>query len=146
MNKEIDEHTKKHSATKEVLYQLLCLGITFALINPLFQNKAFKYAKHMYKDEAVFKIFKTPKEFKKYTELETYNTKKEYLNNIDKSLTPDDINEKFGRGMVNLVSIVGSILGLAILAPVLSKVIVRPVMNLMEKKDQKENSKLDKVA
>lgn len=146
LNNTIDSHTKKHSATKEVLYQLLCLGITFALINPLFQNRAFKYAKHLYKDEKVFQVFKNPKEFKKYTELETDAAKSDYLQGIDDKLKTGDINEKFGRGMTNLISIVGSILGLAILAPILSRIIVRPIMGILEKKDSQNNNKIDTKA
>ena len=120
-NNQLDSQTKKYSATKELLYQLLCLGINFAIVIPIFQKNAFRIAKKLYKNEPVFNMFKNVKEFKKYNELETDIEKNTFLNNIKSDYKPTADDMAFGRGITNLVSIIGSVLGFAILAPLTSK-------------------------
>ena len=39
-----DKETRKYSAAKELLYQLLCLGIYLAVIPPVFKKGGFKLA------------------------------------------------------------------------------------------------------
>ena len=95
-DKDIDERTKKFSATKELLYQISCLGIYLALV-PVFNKGAFNLAKKMFKNEKVFQIFDSPKEFKEYNKLEPQKKIAELEKLIkDKTLNADakNITEK----------------------------------------------------
>ena len=139
-NNQLDSQTKKYSATKELLYQLLCLGINFAIVIPIFQKNAFRIAKKLYKNEPVFNMFKNVKEFKKYNELETDIEKNTFLNNIKSDYKPTADDMAFGRGITNLVSIIGSVLGFAILAPLTSKAIVRPILKMLGLRNGKEGA------
>ena len=65
---------------KELLFQLTCLVVSLGVVIPIFKKGAFKIARKMYKNEAVFKIFKNPDEFKAYRELSKDKKMKKLLN------------------------------------------------------------------
>src|SRR5574344_85934 len=143
MDKNIDEKTKKFSATKEFLYQLTCLGIYLAVIIPVFKKGAFKVARKLFKDEQVFKAFKTPEEFMKYHKLNN-DAKLNKLTEINKNLNPQDsftkenINEYLAKGTIEASSIIGSVTGLALVAPVISHPLIHPILKAfgLEKKPE----------
>lgn len=132
----IDPQTKKFSATKEFLYQLLCLGIYLSLIIPVCKKSAFKLAKKIYKDEPVFKAFDTSKEFSKFfkmneqeraAKLDEINSK---VTNGDK-FTKENMNVDFAKGVTEVGSMFGSVAGLAILAPIVSHPLIHPIMKVL---------------
>lgn len=136
VDNQIDKQTKKFAATKEFLYQMICLGIYLAVIIPVFKKGAFKIAEKMFKDEAVFKAFKTPEEFLKFQKLEEAQklAKIEELNKNRQSgdkFVKENINENLARGVIEGSSIFGSITGLAIVAPVVSHPLIHPVLKVL---------------
>lgn len=126
-DKHSDAETKKYTAGKEFLYQLLCLGITVAMI-PFFRKGGFALAK---------------KHLKNIPELSNINKLKEF-NNALKAKTYEGEAKKamtLAKGGAELGSFVGSILGLTIIAPLISHKILHPIMHAlgMEKKHEKNN-------
>lgn len=112
-DKKSDAETKKYTAVKEFLYQLLCLGITFAVL-PLFKKGGTKLAENVIKKN---------------------NT------------TNEALKKTILKGGNETGALVGSILGLTILAPLLSHGILHPIMKAigMEKKESKKNPALEKL-
>lgn len=168
-DKELEPRTKKYAATKEFLYQAICLGTYMALVIPLFKNGSFKLAKNrIFKDEKGFQLFKNASEFLDYHKLSalpkdarvrTLNEAK-YQDKFTKEvqeLLKSDTPEKFSlvKGLIEVGNTLGSVLGLALFAPEVSHLIIHPVMKLLglEKKDSNperheldidiENGKLD---
>lgn len=146
MDKSVDEKTRKYSAAKELLYQGLCLGIYLGLIIPVFKKKTFGIFKKMYKDIPDFNKFKNADEYLNYHKLATIDNKAARLKDATFSKLPShlqeelrkDKTEKFvlGKGAIELSSIVGSVLGLTIIAPELSHLVLHPIMKAigLEKK------------
>lgn len=138
MDKSVDEKTRKYSAAKELLYQGLCLGIYLGLIIPVFKKKTFGIFKKMYKDIPDFNKFKNADEYLNYHKLATIDNKAVRLKDAMFSKLPShlqeelrkDKTEKFvlGKGAIELSSIVGSVLGLTIIAPELSHLVLHPIM------------------
>ena len=168
-DKELEPRTKKYAATKEFLYQAICLGTYMAVVIPLFKNGSFKLAKNkIFKDEKGFQLFKNASEFLDYHKLSalpkdarvrTLNEAK-YQDKFTKEvqeLLKSDTPEKFSmvKGLIEVGNTLGSVLGLAVFAPEVSHLIIHPVMKLLglEKKDSNperheldidiENGKLD---
>jgi hypothetical protein len=144
MDKDTNAETKKYSATKEFLYQALCLGIYLSII-PQFKKGGFAVAKKIFADDDVIRhicekgktycetssgrkgLDKIKTEYKilskNYKEfMNDYHHKQDNCIEISQS-------EKNVKGSVEAVSIIGSILGLTILAPQISHVILHPIMN-----------------
>lgn len=152
-DKELDPRTKKYAATKEFLYQAICLGTYMALVIPLFKNGSFKLAKNkIFKNEESFKLFKDAKEFLNYKKLAgmTKDGRLDALKDVKykdtfskevKEILKTDKPDSFDliKGTIELGNTVGSVLGLAIFAPEVSHLIIHPVMKFlgMEKKDSK---------
>lgn len=132
-DKNIDEETKKYTAAKEFLYQLLCLGITVTML-PFFRLGGYKLAeKHLNASPALKEIadkLNKASVIKKVGEFE-----KEYKN---KDILPEEAKTAMNKikGGAELGSFVGSILGLTILAPAISHEILHPIMKAigMDKK------------
>jgi len=134
-----DPEAKKYTATKEFLYQILCLGLTFAMVIPT-QHITFAFSK---------KLMKGIKELEK---IKTYGAFKEVCKDIDE-FTPKAIKllgtkekgltgtarEKFNlvKGADEMGSFISSLVGLTIVAPLISHEILHPVMHAigMGKKD-----------
>ncbi len=141
-DKQIDEQTKKYSATKEFLYQLTCLAIYLAAITPLCQKGAYALAKKIYKDEAIFKAFKNPTEFMKFYKLDEIEKLKELQKISSKNCkynrkSIDPKNENLAKGVIEVGSLFASVSGFAILAPIISHKIISPVLKLMKSKKEK---------
>lgn len=158
-DKELEPRTKKYAATKEFLYQAICLGTYMAVVIPLFKNGSFKLAKNkIFKDEKGFQLFKNASEFLDYHKLSalpkearvrTLNAK--YQDKFTKEvqeLLKSDTPEKFSlvKGLIEVGNTLGSVLGLAVFAPEVSHLIIHPVMKFLglEKKDSNpERHELD---
>lgn len=205
-DKNVDEKTRKYSATKEFVYQALCLLIYMGLIIPVFKKGTFGLFKKYFKGEKEFDLFKNASEYLKYHELATLSdkgslmknkaerflkkalkfetknpqkatelkTKAQELTEAGNSLRKTDIEqlpkhlqdelakphiEKFenAKGAIEASSVVGSVLGLTIIAPELSHIFLHPIMKAvgMEQKPEKQaeakvvdanKNKLDKQA
>ncbi len=146
----IDKETKKFASLKEFLYQATCLGVYMAVIVPIFKKGGFKLAKEkIFKNTQGFEHFKNFKEYSAYKKIADLATKKERLeaigklkdNKLNVVLTDElkkDKPNKFGdiKGAVELSNIIGSVVGLAIIAPQVSQALIHPVMRLigLEKK------------
>lgn len=139
MDKKIDPHTKRFSATKEFLYQLLSLSLYMAIIIPVFKNGGFKLAQKLFKDEAVFKAFKNPEKFSKFHKLteEEKLAKLEELSNLSKTgdkFTRQNINQEseyFANGVIETSSLIGTVTGLAIVAPLTAAKLIHPIMKFV---------------
>ena len=145
-DKQIDPQTKKFSATKELLYQLTCLGIYLSMIHQ-FKRASFAIGRKLFKNESVFKAFKHPGEFMEYYKLdEAARVKK--LDEINKNLKSRDkfvkenLNLNLGKGIIESCSIFGRVFGLAILATIVSHPLLHPILKVMgveNKQPQKNN-------
>lgn len=150
LDNSISQNTKKYSATKEFLYQLTCIGLSLGVVIPVFKKGSFKIARKLFKDEPIFNVFKNSDEFNKF-----YNANKdnrvEKLKEIytQKSLQYSDEDMQkhiyLAKGMIETTSIAGSVLGLSIMAPLISRPFIRPILSkvLPEKTEDKNPAKLD---
>lgn len=126
VDKNTDKKTKKYAAPKECLYQLLCLGV-YLLILPLFRFGGYNLAKQVFKkDPAVQALFEKCK-IPFIKEGKTYKGCSRLLYEFKHAdiITPEMQKLKGG---VEAISIIGSMLGLAVLAPQISHVILHPIM------------------
>ncbi len=151
----ISPDTKKYAAAKEFLYQATCLILYATIVVPLFKNGAFKLAPKIFKHRAEeFAQFANPKQFaeyRKYAKLpyedRVHNTK------IDKVLpeklakylhTTKETPEQYDtiKGTIEAGSLIGSVIGLAILAPQISHAIIHPALRLigMEEPQKHKNN------
>ncbi len=145
-DKDIDPQTKKFSSIKEFLYQMTCLGIYLAAVMPILKKGTFAVGKKLYKDELVFKAFKNSGDFMKYYKMDEAG-KAARLEEINKNLKPeerftkDKINEDFAKGLTEITSIIGSVTGLAVVAPILSHPLIHPILKTMGLEEKKTDSK-----
>lgn len=131
LDNSIDKNTKKYSSMKEFLYQLTCMALSLGIVIPIFKKGSFGIARKIFKDEAVFQIFKKSDDFNKFRNL-TQEQKITKLNEINssqgKNYNLKDLNENLAKGMIEVTSIAGSILGLSILSPLISRPFIRPIL------------------
>lgn len=167
IDKNTDKETRKYSASKEFLYQLLCFGIYIAIIPPIFKNGGFKLAQKIFKKEGL-PNFKNAKQMlayhhlahmkkserfleknKKYMDLITDDLKnpldnnatlKSYLETLEKG-TMKKTGKMFelAKGSIEASSIVGSVIGLTILAPELSHLVLHPILKFLNLEPPKKN-------
>jgi len=150
LDNSIDQNTKKYSATKEFLYQLTCIGLSLGVVIPIFKKGSFNIARKLFKDEPIFNVFKNSDEFNKF-----YNSAKE--NRVEKlreiyaqkssDYSDEDLQKHIhlAKGMIETTSIAGSVLGLSIMAPLISRPFIRPILSkvMPEKPQKSEPAKLD---
>lgn len=153
LDNSIDNNTKKYSSMKEFLYQLTCMVVSLGVVIPVFKKGSFAIARKLFQDEAVFQAFKKSDDFNKFRKL-TQDEKISKLNEINsqngKNFDLKDINENLAKGMIEVTSIAGSILGLSILSPLISRPLIRPVLKSIglgetkkEEPQQNEPAKVD---
>ena len=161
IDKDIDPATKKYAAAKEFLYQATCLAIYMALVGPVFKNGAFKLAKkYVYKGAEGFDKFKGLNEYLAYHKLAdkslTYRSaslKKDHSiykfehDGLREALMTQEKPNMYPhiKGAIELGSTIGSVLGLAILAPQVSHAFIHPALRFLgleEKKPKAENAQL----
>lgn len=141
-DKNSDQETKKYTAGKEFLYQILCLGLTFAMILPA-QRLGFKMAKKHMKDIKELEGIKSFKEFETVTKdlNELSAEAKTILGGGVETLSKESKSAlKLVKGGGELGSFVASILGLTLVAPLISHKILHPVMKWVGL-DKKHNAK-----
>jgi hypothetical protein len=149
IDNDIDSRTKKYAATKELLYQITCLAVYMALVPPVFQKGAFKVAKKIFKNNPeyskMFDKFKNSKEFLEYerlakqsiqerkTSLSKDKVKKNLSEGLQTVLQNEESPKKYPiiKGAIELGTIIGSVLGLAILAPEVGHKTIHPIMKAM---------------
>ena len=169
IDKDIDSDTKQYAAAKEFLYQATCLAVYMALIVPVFKKGGFKIAKnHIFKNTEGFEHFKDVKEYMHYRKLADNPSLNNRLKTLEKEKLTDktkikdkyngtllaELNkEKFAyvKGAVELSNIIGSVLGLAILAPQVSHAFIHPALRFLGLEDKKakeaqQTAKLDTKA
>ncbi len=133
LDNNIDPQTKKYSAMKELLFQLTCLVVSLGVVVPIFKKGSFGIARKIFKNEPVFSAFKTSDEFKVFRSLSN-EQKQEKLAQINAESKTDykleDLNEHLAKGMIEVSSIAGSMLGLSALSPMISRPFVRPVLKI----------------
>ena len=154
IDNDIAPETKKYAATKEFLYQAICLGVYLALIPPIFKSGSFKLGKKMFgKTHPEFFKFKNAKEYLEYHKYanRNLNDRKASLSKIKShnkfehdSVKEDLLNnenpEKYSliKGCIEAGTFIGSILGLAIVAPEISHYTIHPLMRLIGLEDKKK--------
>ena len=158
VDSDIDNETKKYAATKEFFYQAICLAIYLAVIPPIFKNGSYKLGKKYFaKDHPEFNKFKHMGEY-----LDYHKYAKQSLNDRKASLSKTKSAKKFMhdglreelmanktpetydliKGTIEAGTFLGSILGLAILAPQISHHLIHPIMKSL-KLEKNEPDNLD---
>lgn len=172
IDKDIDAETKEYAAAKEFLYQATCLAVYMALIVPVFKKGGFKLAKEkIFKNTEGFEHFKDVKQYLHYRKLADNPSVKNRVQTLDKEILTENklVREKYNqtlidelhkeepekfayvKGAVELSNIVGSVLGLAILAPQVSHAFIHPALRFLglEKEkpaqDAQQQKTLDKT-
>ena len=170
LDKHADKKTKVYSSAKELFYQLLCLAIYLSVI-PLFKKGGFKIAKKIFKNEVSLKNFENATEYLNYHKLaclpkaERASHKlmqkipdKEIIAGAKKNVSMRDelLNKEkpfkfpLAKGAIELSSIIGSVIGLTLLAPELSHLFLHPIMTAVgldeKNKSEKTNKKIDTKA
>ena len=137
-DKNANGRSKKYAATKEFIYQSFCLGLYLSLIDK-FKGIAYnKLSKHFANkdpenkrkldlfDTEQAKINAAPKE------------KKAAMEKVFHTMIQKNSDLKFGKGVKELSSIGATVFILALCAPILSQIILHPVMNLIFKNNKKQ--------
>ncbi len=144
IDNDISEDTKKYASAKEFLYQAICLVVYLAVIPPIFKNSSYKLGKKYFgKTHPEFYKFKNMSEYLQYYKYasKNLNERKESLTKIkpDNKFMQDVLREdllskekpeKYNliKGTVEAGTFIGSIIGLAILAPQISHHMIHPIM------------------
>lgn len=155
IDNDIDENTKKYAAAKEFLYQAICLGVYLAIIPPVFKNGSYKLGKKYFsKTHPEFNKFKGMSEYLDYHKfagknindrkaslLKTKSSLKFTHDGLREDLLTKENPEKYNliKGTIEAGTFLGSILGLAVLAPQISHHTIHPVMKVLGLEKAKEN-------
>lgn len=137
-DKNANGRSKKYAATKEFIYQSFCLGLYLSLIDK-FKGIAYnKFSKHL--------ANKDPENKRKLDLFDAEQAKikaasKEKKASMEKAfhtMIQKNPDLKFGKGVKELSSIGATVFILALCAPILSQIILHPVMNLIFKNGKKQ--------
>ena len=133
-DKNANGRSKKYAATKELLYQSFCLGLYLGFINKvkkpvykLISNKFFNSEE----DKRKLNLYDTFQ--KKIDTAPTKDLKKSLRAELGK-LIRENKDYKLGKGVHEFSSIISTVFILAGCAPILSQIILHPVMDLIFKK------------
>ena len=159
-DKKVDINTRKYAATKEGLYQTLCVAIYLTMIPFIFQKYGFKLAQKILKGDKDFPKFKDANEFLNYAKLSKMDIKErknhKLLPKISDTLKANE-NDKLTlkehllndekppqfplpKGVIELSNLTGTVIGLAWIASELSNHILHPIMRSL---GFEQNSKVD---
>lgn len=160
IDNDISADTKEYAAAKEFLYQATCLVTYLFLIVPVFKKGGFKLAKNvLFKNHPEFQKFETAKEFEYYTKLakksvadrkltlQKEKVKDKYHPDVRKDLETNEKPEKYPliSSTIGVFNLLGSVLGLAVLAPQVSHAFIHPALRLigLEEKNKKHSEKAE---
>lgn len=143
-DKHANEQSKKYAATKELLYQTFCLGLFLGFIKPV---KNFVYNKL-----SKYQSAKNPENKRK---IDLYNAFQSKIDNATSKAEKSSLERKlthllhtnpdyhFGKGLKEFSSIASTVFILALCAPILSQIILHPVMDMIfGKKNDKSKSQI----
>ena len=148
MDHNVDDKTRKYAATKEGLYQALCLGIYLTMIPLIFQKYGFKIAQKILKGDKDLPAFKNAAEYLNYAKLakmekkdrqghkllskisDTLKSSEDDKLTLKEHLLKDDKPPEFpaAKGAIELSNLTGTVIGLAWIASELSNYILHPLM------------------
>lgn len=148
MDNNVDKDTRKYAATKEGLYQTICLAIYLTMIPFIFQKYGFKIAQNILKNDLDFPAFKNATEYLNYAKLAKMNKEDRQnhkllhkISNTLKSSNQDTFTLKEHllndekppefpviKGSIELSNLVGTVIGLAWIASEMSNYILHPLM------------------
>lgn len=159
IDNDIDPETKKYAATKEFFYQLICLGVYLAVIPPIFKSGSFKLGRKIFGTEhPEFFKFKNMNEYLEYHRYakkpftdrkaslrKIKSTEKFKHDGLREALTTEQSPETYDliKGSIEVGSFVGSILGLAVLAPQISHKLIHPIMKALHLEKEEPAKKTD---
>ena len=160
IDNDISADTKEYAAAKEFLYQATCLLTYLFLIVPVFKKGGFKLAKNvLFKNHPEFQKFENAKEFEYYTKLakksvadrkltlQKEKVKDKYHPDVRKDLETNEKPEKYPliSSTIGVFNLLGSVLGLAVLAPQVSHAFIHPALRLigLEEKNKKHSEKAE---
>lgn len=156
----IDNSTKKYAASKEFLYQATCLVVYLAAVAAVVPKISFNIGKKLLgKNHPEFYKFRSTYEYMNY-----FNQTEKPLQNRIPSLEKDHVKHLFNhdglrdalttqenpekypliRGTIEFGSLLGSIIGLAILAPEVSHATIHPIMRALGLEKKSEKAEVDK--
>ena len=137
MDNHVDKDTRKYAATKEGLYQALCLAIYLTMIPLVFQKNdsslpAFKNAVEYLNYAKLAKMDKKDRQGHKLLAKisNTLKSSPEDKLTLKEHLLSDDKPPEFptAKGAIELSNLVGTVIGLAWIASELSNYILHPIM------------------
>ena len=161
MDKNVDEDTRKYAATKEGLYQMLCLGIYLTMFPFIFQRYGFKIAQRILKGDKELPAFKDAQEYLNYAKLAKMNLEErknsKLLSKISDTLKADKDDKltlkehllkeeqppefPAAKGAIELSNLTGTVLGLAWIASELSNHILHPLMRGLGFEENKKQNR-----
>ena len=145
LDNDIDKNTKKYSSMKEFLYQLTCLTASMAVVIPIFKKGSFAIAKKIFKNEPIFKVFKNSDSFNNFYKIKENRISRlrEIYGESEKNLSDEDLEKhiNLAKGMIEVTSIAGSIMALSVLAPLISRPFIRPILKVIGFEDEKSKDK-----
>ena len=161
MDKKVDEDTRKYAATKEGLYQMLCLGIYLTMIPFIFQRYGFKIAQRILKGDKELPAFKDAQEYLNYAKLAKMNLEErknsKLLSKISDTLKADKDDKltlkehllkeeqppefPAAKGAIELSNLTGTVIGLAWIAYELSNHILHPLMRGLGFEENKKQNR-----
>lgn len=165
MDKKVDLDTRKYAATKEGLYQALCVIIYLTMIPFIFQKYGFKFAQKLMKGDKDFPAFKDANEFLNYARLakmdKEHRQNHKLLSKISDTLKANNDDKltlkehllkddkppifPFPKGVIELSNLVGTVIGLAWIASELSNHILHPLMYALGFKSKPADTTKDNV-
>ena len=138
-DKNANGRSKKYAATKELLYQSFCLGLYLGFINKV-KKPAYKFIKN--------KFFNNPDQLRKLDLYDSFQEKIDKASKEDKKGLREELanlihknpDYNLSEGVHELSSIGSTVFILALCAPILSQIILHPVMDLIFKNDKKKGA------
>lgn len=134
-DKNANKQSKKYAATKEFLYQFFSLGLYLGLITK-FKNITYNIISKKFATQS-------PENKRKIDLYNDFQNKIKKANKIEKKklenqftrLLKTNKDYHFGKGVKEFSSIISSVIILGLCAPVLSQLILHPVMDTIFKKE-----------
>lgn len=146
LDKNADEKKRKYSATSEFLYQIISLGLYLGLIAPVLTPSIFNGIQKVVTKNSDCPKFHNLKDFQAYNKLSDLpkneikqNKLYSNLSESSKNLLKNSKNVDTAKikGAEKLASITSAVLGLAVIAPIISHALIHPIMDVLDIKKPK---------